>query len=1134
MDQLQRSLELLKRVPSTPYPGLRPFLDHEDMLLHGRERQIGQVTARLVAQGRFVAVLGGSGSGKSSLVRAGVVPMLRRGTHGAGDLWETVVCTPGTNFEKAAQGRQQQSPITRLAWEFCAVLADPDVKRPGDRTETDVKCLLNMAIEDRRRTIEEQLRQPGGLDNVIANWGHSLSLPGGGDPRQACVLVVIDQFEELFHSSNRNVRDAHHLINRVIEHYHLASQREGCPRCFVAITMRTEHLQDCAAHIGLPGAINTSAYLVSRLDERELRSVIEGPASRFLKLRQRLAPDDESLPDKVEFEQKVVARLIADTVKIADKPDHLPLLQHLLARIWQQACRDSSACDGGFPREISERHLWAAAKAPLSDGPLATEADLQDSNTLESSLQEWAQFAFDKQPSEREELAALFRLLAYRDPVSGTYSQQRLNLPADESERKKLYELLDKRWIHSVNYLFWDDRNPDSATLKVSHESFIRNWKYFRDLVDFETLRFERFHRLLADCHEWLGAPGELLRRTLLLDEGQLQRIADARVPEALLQDSAQRLCGWDRAWARARGYLAGKLSKVSDGLAWQWRKFSPLVLSGEVPPLWHKWHAWLEQLPDGERLGKIDPASVQEYYLRSQDRVHNKQWTLVGLACVTLLGLGWIAFSLLIQQPVIDNTNVFIDSADKTSLIRVFPESESLGANHLELAKVLDTVDKFEKAQTNVGWGALGMVLPKAKRTVEPQLNGTLRSLLVSRIWRTPPKSEPSAVGPEDGTRQKNKDPLMAAPRDVTCQMPKEPSECGIIPGRFVFDRIGGDCNSKGLWITSAMNPTTGGAYILPAEIRKDGSCTTSGTLLRSLPKGSVGFDKGLNHLLMVSERLDNGSGEKGRSEISVARVLRDVDGNIDSIETDFAVVTGDNDATKVLQDQLDQNVGALLEWNPMFGGRAWRVGKESWRIVSSGMISLSDVDSAGLDTLTKADARNAPACLAITRRLKEKIEGSSITTLADADYCLIVIGLPPAPHKARSLFQVYAIPLSDDLTRDSNGEKLDNGRAVPLLFSTDLDLSAADVGTRKWKTGKLGTPYAGWLVYATAEGGTEIAYKGVAWSTSALKEIGKSVLIGHCRTLTSEEQKITGCPNDPLPGPRSSPPVARFPRSP
>ena len=75
------------RLPREPYPGLRPFLDFEAALLFGRERQVREVIEHL-RQTQFVAVLGGSGSGKSSLIHAGVMPELRSyGIPGAGDLW---------------------------------------------------------------------------------------------------------------------------------------------------------------------------------------------------------------------------------------------------------------------------------------------------------------------------------------------------------------------------------------------------------------------------------------------------------------------------------------------------------------------------------------------------------------------------------------------------------------------------------------------------------------------------------------------------------------------------------------------------------------------------------------------------------------------------------------------------------------------------------------------------------------------------------------------------------------------------------------------------------------------------------------------------------------------------------------
>src|SRR6478752_8123359 len=78
-----------------PFPGLRPFEPDEDHLFFGREREIDELLRRL-RTARFVAVVGTSGSGKSSLVRSGLIPALESGfMAGAGSSWRIAVLRPG-------------------------------------------------------------------------------------------------------------------------------------------------------------------------------------------------------------------------------------------------------------------------------------------------------------------------------------------------------------------------------------------------------------------------------------------------------------------------------------------------------------------------------------------------------------------------------------------------------------------------------------------------------------------------------------------------------------------------------------------------------------------------------------------------------------------------------------------------------------------------------------------------------------------------------------------------------------------------------------------------------------------------------------------------------------------------------
>ena len=500
------------RLPNEPYPGLRPFLNHESSLLLGRERQVREVIARLQAT-QFVAVIGGSGSGKSSLVLAGVVPELRSfGIPEAGDFWMSMTCTPGTNMSAADAANARHTPITRLAWKFAKLL------RPAASPQADAARLDEIAAV---------FRQEAGFARLIDTYTDELRLGPGPAPAKLRLLFVIDQFEELFHPTNKDVGDAALLVERVIDHFFSPH-----PRGYLVLTMRSEHLNDCAGYLELPDAINKSSYLVRRLDDAELREAIVGPSQRYLRLLQRreagMAVGPPALPATVAFDTSVVDRLMRDVGAITHDPDHLPLLQHLLARLWE-AAYVRAGMTSGVPSAITPADL-AAAVGGAFDG---------DTNLLRSSLENRAEAVYQRHtPAQRGLLDAVLRRLAFKDPNTGMYTQQRIDVDDPTlfgnvvpHPREKLHALIAEGFIGSVDYLFWDDENPDRTTLKVSHESFIRGWARFRRWADEEERQFQVYLRLLDDCARWVMAD----RADAALSSGQTLRLyEDAELEGAL------------------------------------------------------------------------------------------------------------------------------------------------------------------------------------------------------------------------------------------------------------------------------------------------------------------------------------------------------------------------------------------------------------------------------------------------------------------------------------------------------------------------------------------------------------------------------------------------------------------------
>lgn len=294
-----------------PYPGLRPFHRDESDIFFGREEQVDRLLEKLGEQ-HFIAVVGPSGYGKSSLVRTGLLAGLETGfLSSAGARWAIADMRPGDR------------PFARLA---AALLEDSALEEAYGADFTDVDVGVASAF------LEASLRRgPGSLQELLDD--NPLS-------EGTRLLLLVDQFEEIIRYHQHGEEEAAAFVALLLK----ASQDE---RIYVLLTMRTDYLGHCAHFHGLPEAINKSLFLTPRLDREQLTEAIRLPAKVF----------------DGEVEPALVTRLLNDA---GDDPDQLPLLQHTLMRMWDSADDHALTLNhylrlGGLKRALSD-HAQEAYK----------------------------------------------------------------------------------------------------------------------------------------------------------------------------------------------------------------------------------------------------------------------------------------------------------------------------------------------------------------------------------------------------------------------------------------------------------------------------------------------------------------------------------------------------------------------------------------------------------------------------------------------------------------------------------------------------------------------------------------------------------------------------------------------------
>jgi len=265
---------------SNPFPGLRPFEADEEHLFFGREQETDELLRHLRTT-RFLLVAGSSGTGKSSLVRSGLIPALQSGSMvQAGSNWRIMVFRPGDD------------PIKNLA----AAMDAPDALGSAGELASTNRVLLEATLQRSSLGIVQAVR----LAHI---------------PAEDNVLIVVDQFEELFRFRRSDrTGDAREEASAFFKLLLEATKQRDIP-IYIAMTMRSDFLGDCIEFQGLPEAVNDGLYLIPRMTRDELRSAITGPVAVA---GGAIAP-------------RLVLRLLND---LGDDQDQLPVLQHALMRTW--------------------------------------------------------------------------------------------------------------------------------------------------------------------------------------------------------------------------------------------------------------------------------------------------------------------------------------------------------------------------------------------------------------------------------------------------------------------------------------------------------------------------------------------------------------------------------------------------------------------------------------------------------------------------------------------------------------------------------------------------------------------------------------------------------------------------------